>query len=74
MQTGTSSRWTNDSRTTFNVYAHLHTGLACFIGIALRRHFSPRPVAGESVCSWSTTAFEAGLPVILSIKRMVEIN
>jgi hypothetical protein len=41
MQTGTSSRWTNDSRTTFNVYAHLHTGLACFIGIALRRLFPP---------------------------------
>jgi hypothetical protein len=49
MRTGTSSRWTNDSRTTFNVYAHLHTGLACFIGIALHRHFSPRLVAEESV-------------------------
>ena len=37
MRAGACSRWTNDSPTTFFVYAHPHTGLACIIGIALHR-------------------------------------
>jgi hypothetical protein len=37
MRVGTSPLWASGSPTTLIVYAHLHTGLACFIGIALHR-------------------------------------
>jgi len=33
---------TNDSPTTDAVRAHLHAGLACFIGVSLHRHLSSR--------------------------------
>jgi hypothetical protein len=37
IRVGTSPPWASGSPTTLIVYAHLHTGLACFSGIALHR-------------------------------------
>ncbi len=74
MQIGTSSRWTNDSRTTFNVYAHMHTGLAS------DQRDCPPGCFFQATCSHSgrvSTPFGGyafPLPAELSIKTMVEIH